>query len=61
MTNQRIRNAMYRAHLKQWQLANLLHISEFTLCRRMRLEMSAEEQDRIVAIIEGKEDSQRDE
>ena len=61
MTNQRIRDAMYKAGIKQWQLANLLHISEFTLCRRMRLEMSAEEQERIVAIIEGKEDSQNDE
>lgn len=55
MINERIKEAMESQGLKQWEVAELIGISEFTLSRKMRHELPAEEQDRIVSLIEGRE------
>lgn len=52
--NERVRVAMQNHGLKQWEVADLLGISEFTLSRRMRCEMTDLEQDLIVSLIEKK-------
>lgn len=52
MRNERIKEAMKRQGLKQWEVAELIGISEFTMCRKMRHELPAEEQDQIVRLIE---------
>lgn len=51
MNNLIIRKAMFNANLKQWQLANILGLSEYTLCRKLRVELPEEEQERIVSRI----------
>lgn len=51
MKNLDIRTALKEAHLKQWQLADLLHISEFTLIRRMRKELPDSEKTKIMELI----------
>lgn len=38
--------------MKQWQLADLLEISEYTLCKRLRKELPESEQKKIISIIE---------
>ena len=50
-TNPNIRIAMIQADLKQWELAKLLGISESTMCRILRSELSVEEQQTIIAKI----------
>lgn len=52
MENEKIRNQLKTFNLKQWQLADLLGISEFTLTRKLRHELPAEEQKRICELIE---------
>lgn len=49
--NQAIRNALKECGMYQWQLAKLLSISEATLTRRMRTELSQEAQREIIARI----------
>lgn len=51
MKNALIREALKEYNLKQWELADLLGISEYTLCKRLRKELPEEEKKRIVAII----------
>ena len=50
--NFKVRQALAKNHLYQYQLADLLKVSEFTLIRRLRKELPDEEQDRIVQLIE---------
>lgn len=50
-TNIKIRNALKLKNMKQWQLAEILGISENTLYRMLRKELPEEEQNRIVTII----------
>lgn len=46
-----IRRALFDAGMRQWQLAELLGITEFTLSRKLRHELPEEEQIRIVDLI----------
>lgn len=56
MKNQEIRNAMKENNIKQWELAEMLGISENTMCRKLRKELPDEEKKRILEIIRGKEE-----
>lgn len=51
MYNKKIRIALIEYGVKHYELAELLGISEPTLCRRLRSELPEEEQNRIVEII----------
>lgn len=51
MNNKKIRIAMMEEGIRQWEVAKLLHVSESTLCRMLREELSEKKQDEIVAII----------
>ena len=46
-----IRNAAREAGIKLWQIADELHIADFTFSRKLRHELSDEEQKRILQII----------
>ena len=50
-SNIRIRIALLESSMKQWELANILGISEATMARRLRVELSDEEQNRIIKAI----------
>ena len=52
MKNKEIREAMKKKELKQWQLAELLGISEQTMYRRLRKELPPDEKLKILDIIE---------
>ena len=52
MANEDIREAIKQANLKHWELADLLNISETTLVRKLRHEMSKDEKDKILSIID---------
>lgn len=52
MKNLKIRKALIEAGLKNYQLAHLMGISEFTLSRKLRTELPEVEQKKIIAIIE---------
>ena len=52
MNNIMVRAKMLECDIKQWRLAELLNISESVLSRRLRHELPAEEQERIIRIIE---------
>ena len=51
MKNMKIRQALMEVGMKNYQLAELMGISEFTLSRRLRKELPESEQDRILALI----------
>lgn len=51
MNNSKIRYALKETGIKYWELARLMGISDATLCRRLRDELPAEEQDQIVELI----------
>ncbi len=51
MNNVKIKVAMIEHGVKQWEVAQMMGIHEVTLCRKMRNELPAEEQDRIVDLI----------
>ena len=50
---------MIKSNMKQWELAELLQISEFTLSRKFRKELPEEEQKRIVSIIKASMENQK--
>lgn len=50
--NQNIRNALAATRMSQWELAELLGISESGLARKLRKELSEREQKRIIWIID---------
>lgn len=52
MKNLDVKQAIEKANLYQWQIADELNISEFTLCRRFRHELSEEEKEKIFIAIE---------
>lgn len=52
MTNQKIRTALEKAGMRQWELAELLGVSEGNFSRRMRRELPAAEQKRICSLIQ---------
>ena len=51
MTNERIRKVMKDKNLKQWQVAEMIGVSETTMVRKMRNELPKAEQDRIIRMI----------
>lgn len=51
MKNERIRQELKSIGMKQWQLADLMGISEQTICRKFRKELPQAEQERIIALI----------
>lgn len=51
MKNEQIRKELKTAGMKQWQLAELMGISEQTICRKMRKEFPQSEQERIIELI----------
>lgn len=56
-SNARIRKALLDAHMKQWELAELLGIAETSLSRMLRRELSEDIQKKYIAIInENKKD-----
>ena len=50
--NERVRNELILRRVRNWELANRLGINEATLSRRLRVELTEEEQDRLIAIIQ---------
>ena len=51
MNNKIIRSTLKESNMKQWELADILGISEQTLVRRLRYEIPQEEQERIANLI----------
>ena len=49
--NKEIREVLKQTGLKQWYLAELMGVSEQTLCRRLRVELPEEEKQCILQII----------
>ena len=56
MKNYEIRVELMKRGMKQYELASLLGISEWTLSRKLRTELPDEEKQRILEIIRGKEE-----
>lgn len=52
MVNIDVKEAIEKANLYQWQIADELNISEFTLCRKFRHELSDKEKEKIFIAIE---------
>jgi len=52
LNNLKIRVAMISNNVKQWEVAELLKVSEPSLSRMLRHELPEEEQDRIINLIE---------
>ncbi|MGN0378790.1 MAG: hypothetical protein ACI4EU_04310 [Butyrivibrio sp.] len=52
MCNMEIRIEMTKCNLKQWQVANLLNMSESAFSRMIRKELPEAEQEKIISIIE---------
>ena len=50
-TNENIRRAMGAAGVRQWQLAESLNISEWTLSRKLRAELSDEDKEKFLKAI----------
>lgn len=60
MTNAEIRSTAKKAGVRQWQIAEKLGISEFTLIRRMRHDLTQEQQKEILnAIIDIAEEAKK--
>ena len=52
MTNNvEIREAIKKAHIKKWQLADMIGIADSTFSRKLRYEIQGEEKTRILNII----------
>ena len=51
MTNMEIRIEMTKKNLKQWQVADLLGISESVFSRKLRQEMPDDEKQQILKVI----------
>ena len=49
--NKKVRDALQANSVYQWELADILEISEPTMVRKMRYEMPTEEQDALCEII----------
>lgn len=52
MANTRIKEALKNKNMKQWQLAKLIGINEFSLSRKLREELDDEETEKMLALIE---------
>lgn len=49
--NQDIREAIYKANLRNWQVAAALGISEGNFCRKLRFELPSSEKSKILDAI----------
>lgn len=49
--NQEVREALQNKGMKQWELADMLGISEFTLTRWLRKELTEEEKEQLLKAI----------
>lgn len=56
MKNLKLRSALKERGIYLWQLAKILGISEATMCRKMREEMSEAEVNRIIFLLDNAED-----
>lgn len=54
MKNEVIRKVLKDSGMKQWELAEKLGISEFTLSRKLRNELPQEEQERLLNLIQSR-------
>jgi DNA-binding Lrp family transcriptional regulator len=61
MNNEIVRKAMRNKNLKQWEVAELIGISESTMVKRMRNELPKAEQEEIVRRIEAHVDNETEE
>lgn len=52
MVNRDIRNAAKEAHVFLWQIADRIGVNDGNFSRRLRKELSPEEKERIMTIIE---------
>ncbi len=52
MANTRIKEALKNKNMKQWQLAKLIGINEFSLSRKLREELDDEETEKMLTLIE---------
>lgn len=52
MQNQEIRNMLKESGVRQWQIADKLNISEFTLSRMLRYELPEQEKQRILSAMD---------
>ena len=52
MKNNEIRKAMLRSNVKQWEIAEQIGKSEFTICRWLRTELSTDKKNLILQAIE---------
>lgn len=50
--NDDIRRYLRKHNMKQWQLGDLLGVSEYTIVRKLRHELSIEEKAEIIKLIE---------
>lgn len=56
LNNQKVRFALLENNMKQWELAELLDVSESVLSRKLRNELPDDEQERIVKVIREREE-----
>ena len=56
-TNMKIRSAKKEKNIFQWQLAELLGVSEATFTRMMRRELPEDEQEKIVSLIKAESET----
>ena len=61
MNNEIVRKAMRDKKLKQWQVAEMIGVSETTMVRKMRTELPKKEQEEIVRRIEALADNETEE
>lgn len=52
MCNSDIRKAIKEARLLQWEIASQMGVSEYTLCKWLRKELTDEQRQRVVSAIE---------
>ena len=50
--NKDIRERISKAGLRHWQVADALGLCDTSFCRRLRHELSADEKERVVSVIE---------
>ena len=57
--NGEIRDALKKHNMAQWELADYMGISEYTLCKKLRKELLSEETERIISLIKTKAGEKR--
>ena len=50
--NQEIRNALKNCNVFQYELADAVGVSEYTLCKHLRKELTVDEEERLLKVIE---------